>query len=366
MGEPWGSPTFHHVVSLVSVIRRGAVIRMGAIGVVAVVITTLVAVLIRWLPDSASEEMDRIAFTYWFATIICIGVFAVVTAGIVYAVWAFRAQPDDESDGPPIHGHTGLEIAWTVVPALLVIAIGIVSAVVLAQNGDAGENPLRVKVFAQQFAWRFEYPDEGGAESDELVLPLDRGVKLELESADVIHSFWIPEMGQKQDVVPGTIQRLVITPTRAGRFTLVCTELCGLGHSTMRAPARVVPAAEFAMWIEERRAAGGSNGGDGGSGQNGEDGGQNGGESADGAAVFAEAGCGGCHAFEPAGSDAEIGPALNGLTAAAAVRESIVEPNATVVEGYQPGVMPGNYGETLEPAQLDALVAYLTGEGAPE
>ena len=339
---------------------------MGVIAVVATVITTLVAVLIRWLPNSASEEMDRIAFTYWFATIICIGVFAVVTAGIVYAVWAFRAQPDDESDGLPIHGHTGLEIAWTVVPALLVIAIGIVSAVVLAQNRDAGENPLRVKVFAQQFAWRFEYPDEGGAESDELVLPLDRGVKFELESADVIHSFWIPEMGQKQDVVPGTIQKIVITPTRTGRFALVCTELCGLGHSTMRAPVRVVPAGEFATWLEERRAAGGSTAG-GEDGQN--DGGgesDGGGAGADGASVFAEAGCGGCHAFEPAGSDAEIGPALNGLTDPAAVRQSIVEPAATVVEGYQPGVMPGNYGETLEPGQLAALVAYLTGEEPPE
>ena len=79
---------------------------------------------------------------------------------IVYSVWTFRAQPEDDTDGPPIHGHTGLEIAWTVVPAVLVIAIGVVSAVVLSQNADAGRNPLTVKVFAQQFAWRFEYEDD--------------------------------------------------------------------------------------------------------------------------------------------------------------------------------------------------------------
>ena len=77
---------------------------------------------------------------------------------IVEAVWAFRVQPDDDTDGPPIHGNTKLEIAWTVVPALLVISIGVVSAVVLSKNANAGSHPLEVKVFAQQFAWRFEYP----------------------------------------------------------------------------------------------------------------------------------------------------------------------------------------------------------------
>ena len=73
----------------------------------------------------------------------------------------------------------------------------------LSKNGEAGPNPLNVKVFAQQFAWRFEYPDDGGLKSGELVLPVDRNVKFEMQSADVIHSFWIPEMGQKQDLVPG-------------------------------------------------------------------------------------------------------------------------------------------------------------------
>ena len=85
--------------------------------------------------------MDRITFTYWFATVICIGIFALVAGVAVYSVIAFRAQPEDEGDGPPIHGHTGLEIAWTAVPAVLVIAIGIVSAVVLSQNANAGDEP---------------------------------------------------------------------------------------------------------------------------------------------------------------------------------------------------------------------------------
>ena len=340
---------------------------MVVIAALAALVTTLVAVLIPWLPDSASEEMDGIIFTYWFATIICIGIFALVAGVIVYAVWTFRVQPDDDTDGPPIHGHTGLEIAWTVVPAILVIAIGVVSAVVLSQNADAGRDPLQVRVFAQQFAWRFIY--EGDVRSDELVLPVDRGIEFTMESADVIHSLWIPEMGQKQDVVPGVTTEIVITPTRTGRFTLICTELCGLGHSTMRAPVRVLSQTDFATWLEQR-AQQAEDAGEAEAGEGGETGG---GVQELGATTFAQAGCGGCHAFAKAGSDAQIGPALDDLTAAADeagvpvsefVRSSIVDPDAVVAPDYQPGVMPKDFAQSLSPQELDALVAYLSGEAS--
>jgi cytochrome c oxidase subunit 2 len=351
------------------VIRRGAIAKLVLIAALAALITSLVAVLIRWLPESASEQMDRITFTYWFATIICIGIFSLVAAVIVYAVWTFRVQPDDDTDGPPIHGNTGLEIAWTVVPAVLVIAIGIVSAVVLSKNADAGPDPLEVKVFAQQFAWKFEYP--GNVKTEELVMPLDRAVQFEMQSADVIHSFWIPQMGQKQDVVPGVITEIVITPTRTGRFTLMCTELCGLGHATMRAAARVIPPAEFTRWLAEQKAASGGGAATGGTGSTG--GGAGASESALGKKTFASAGCGGCHTFKPAGTDAQVGPDLDNLAADAQkagepvadyVRQSIIDPNAVVVAGYQPGVMPPNFGDTLSPEELDALVAYLSGKEA--
>ena len=364
-----GCPTRADVSSR-TVIRRGAMVKMVVIAALAALIATLVAVLIDWLPESASEEMDRITFVYWFATIICIGIFSLVAAVIVEAVWAFRVKPDDDTDGPPIHGHTGLEVAWTIVPALLVIAIGVVSAVVLSKNADAGSDPLRVRVFAQQFAWRFVYP--GDVRSDELVLPVDRGVEFELESADVIHSLWIPEMGQKQDVVPGVTQEIVITPTRTGRFTLICTELCGLGHSTMRAPVRVLEQAAFAQWLEQRGAEGEGEGAGAGSGGGGSGGGTT---TALGRETFASAGCGGCHAFEPAGSDAQIGPPLDDLAAAAEeagvalpqfVRQSIVAPDAVITPDYQPGVMPKDFAESLSPEELDALVAFLSGEEGTE
>ena len=107
MGEPWVPPRSRHVVSLAAVIHRATWVKMVVVAALAAFVATLVAVLLPWLPDSASEEMDRIVFTYWFATIICIGIFALVAAVIIEAVWAFRVQPDDDTDGPPIHGHTG-------------------------------------------------------------------------------------------------------------------------------------------------------------------------------------------------------------------------------------------------------------------
>ena len=331
--------------------RRGSIVRITIYGVVVGVFASLFAVLVPWLPTSASEEMDRIEFTFWFTTIICIAVFSVVGAVIIYSVLKFRVSDDDESDGPPIHGHTGLEIWWTAIPAVLVTAISVVSAVVLAKNDDAGDNPLRIAVTAQQFAWRFEYPGDDPVTSGTLVLPLDQSVKLTLRSLDVIHSFWVPEMGQKSDAVPGIETTLVLTPTRLGEYALVCTELCGLGHSTMRAPVRVVEQQDYEAFLADAAAGGG--------------------DENDPDAIFVTAGCAGCHAFEPAGSDAEVGPGLDDLAARAEeagqpldefIRDSIVDPNKVVAGGYQPDVMPGTYESSLSDEQLDALVQYLSGE----
>jgi cytochrome c oxidase subunit 2 len=233
---------------------RKSIVQLVAIGIVIAVVVTLVAVLFQWLPTSNSEEFDRIQDIYWFATIISIAIFSLVASVVVYSVWKWRVPPDDDAEGPPIHGHTGLEIAWTAVPAILVIALGIVSAVVLSENGQAGDHPLQVKVIGQQFAWKFQYTDYGNRESGELVLPVQREAKFTMVSVDVIHSFWVPEFGQKQDAVPGIETTILVTPKHTGEFAVVCTELCGLGHATMRAKARVVSTAEFDKWIKEKQA----------------------------------------------------------------------------------------------------------------
>jgi len=235
-------------------VRLKGIVQLVAIGVVIAVALTLTAVLLQWLPTSASEEFDRIQAVYWFATVISIAIFSLVGAVVIYSVWTWRVPDDDDADGPPIHGHTGLEILWTAVPAILVTAIGIVSAVVLARNGEAGNRPLEVQAIGQQFAWKFVYSDYDDLASGELVLPVGREARFTMTSVDVIHSFWVPNFGQKMDAVPGIETTILVTPDRTGEFAVVCAELCGLGHATMRAKARVVTQQEFDAWLQEKAA----------------------------------------------------------------------------------------------------------------
>jgi cytochrome c oxidase subunit II len=329
-------------------VRRGSIIQLVLIGVVAGAICTAVALAIPWLPVAAGKEADRIHWVYWFTTAICIGVFSVVAAVLVYSVLKFRAGPDDDSDGPPTHGHTTLEIVWTAVPAVLVTAISVVSAVVLAQNSHAGSNPLVVKVTAQQFAWQFTYPN--GKTYGYLTLPTGRHTKLDITSKDVIHSFWVPELSQKQDAVPGQHNMLVVTPTRTGTYPVICTELCGLGHALMRSHVDLVTPTKFAAFMK----GGGSTGGP------------------PGLAVFQQNGCGGCHTFKPANATGKVGPDLDDLAASAQkanrgsltqfIHESIVNPGAYIAPGYQ-NQMPPNFGTQIPADQLNQLVQYLATGG---
>jgi cytochrome c oxidase subunit II len=129
-----------------------------------------------------------------------------------------------------------------------VTAISIVSAIVLAQNSHAGRNPLVIEVSAEQFAWQFKYPN--GQTYPDLHLPDNRGVKLMITSKDVIHSFWVPEWRIKKDNVPGITTTAIVTPDKVGTYQLVCTELCGFGHATMRAKVVVEPMAKWEKWVD--------------------------------------------------------------------------------------------------------------------
>jgi cytochrome c oxidase subunit 2 len=343
-------------------VRRGSIAQLLAIGILFGAGATLVALLIPWLPRSASRQAGRIDFVFWFVTAISIMIFALVAAVIVYAVLKFRAQPGEDADGPPIHGHTGLEIVWTAVPAALVTSISIVSAVVLAKNDHIPHasaatqlKPLVVNVTAQQFAWSFEYPGFGKLTSATLKLPLRKTVKLRITSLDVTHSFWVPEFGQKQDAVPGSITTLAITPDRMGTYPVICTELCGLGHAVMRSRAQVMPAQQFLSWAKSQQKKTGGGGGGGASAAK---------------ATFTSNGCDSCHTFKAAGATGQVGPDLDKLQQEAQragkplqqfIRESIVDPNAYIEPGFPRGIMPDSFGTTIPKDQLDALVTYLAG-----
>ncbi|MFL5945644.1 MAG: cytochrome c oxidase subunit II [Gaiellaceae bacterium] len=232
--------------------RRGSIVQLILFALVASAAGLTLALVPGWLPQQASDEAGRIDFVFWFVTGICVFIFAVVAAITIYAIWKFRAAPDDDSDGPPIHGHTGLEIAWTAVPTVLVTAIAIVSAIVLAKDDAQGANPLRVDVTAQQFYWSYHYPGYGNKESGVLRLPVNRSVVLRMTAKDVIHSFWVPQFRQKQDVVPGIHPTLHITPNRVGTYPVICTELCGLGHALMRSRVIVMEPDKFERWAAKQ------------------------------------------------------------------------------------------------------------------
>jgi cytochrome c oxidase subunit 2 len=343
-------------------VRRGSLVQLFLFAAVAGAIGVLLAILPRWLPDAASREAGRIHFVFWFVTGICVFIFAIVAAVLAYSVLKFRRAPDDDSDGPPIHGHTGLEITWTAVPAVLVTAIAIVSAIVLAKDDAAGANPLHVNVVAQQFEWSFYYPDFGNKYSDVLRLPVNRSVVLRMTSKDVVHSFWVPQFSQKQDVVPGIHPTLHITPDKIGTYPVICTELCGLGHALMRSQAVVMSAPKFATWAKKGQpsTAPGTPSSTGGSG----------------AALFSQQGCNSCHTLAAARAHATIGPDLDrlatyarraGMPLAAFIRESILKPNAYVEKGYPRGVMPQDFGQKLTANQLETLVKFLapSAKGKP-
>ena len=331
--------------------RKGQILTLLGIGLVAGGIVTAVAVLPPWLPTQASREAGRIDFVIWFTIVVSIVIFALVGAVMIYEIVKFRARPGDDSDGPPIHGHTGLEIGWTLVPLLIVTSIAIVSAIVLSRNGNAGVNPLRVDVTAVQYAWTFTYPDAHGLTSNVLRLPKGRSVMLTISSKDVIHSFWVPNFGQKQDAVPGLHPTLHITPDRLGTYPVVCVELCGLGHALMRSEAIVMTPAAFDTWLKGQQAAIASPN-----------------ASVSGAAVFKNNACGACHTLTAASATGKVGPDLDKLPQWAAqakqplesfVKTSITDPNAYVQPGFPKNVMPQTFGASLSQQQLDALVQYL-------
>ena len=330
---------------------------MIAIGVVAAVVGTAISLSIDWFPERGSSDAGRIDTVYDVLLVFSVPIFVLVMAIAIYSVIRFRAKPGDTGDGAPLHGDTRLEILWVTVPFLIVTGLAIYAWVVLDDIEAKKPNELQVKVTGQQFTWTFEYPQQK-VKSPQLVLPQGRPVDFRIRTNDVIHSFWVPEFRLKTDAVPGITTRLRLTPSRPGTYDVVCAELCGIGHATMRQTVRVVPGSQFASWLQERRGGGGGDRAEGGNARQ----------------TFVSTGCGGCHRLADAQSSGGTGPSLDELASVAArrkprtsaedyVRESITDPNAFLVRGFPRGVMPGDYEQQLSAQEIDSLVEYLLRVG---
>ena len=234
---------------------RTHVVELITIGVIASIIGIALGLLIDWFPTQATEEGKQIDTVWDVLIIFSVPVFVLVMVVVLYCVWRFRMRPGEELlDGPPIHGNTRLEIIWTAIPAIVLVALCSYAYVVLHDVEEADANALGVRVVGQQFTWTFYYKDPSGQTfaSPQLYVPTGRQVKFTVQSDDVIHDFWVPAFRMKIDAVPGINTRLRVTPETVGEYPVVCAELCGIGHSAMRQTAHVVPPQEFDRWVARR------------------------------------------------------------------------------------------------------------------
>jgi cytochrome c oxidase subunit 2 len=303
------------------------------------------------MPIEASTQsvpIDRL----WNLEIIMISfLFALIAVPLTYSLIVFRRRKGDTTDAQHIEGNSTLEITWTIIPLFIVMVFAYLGAGNLAEIRRADPNAMVVKVTAQQWSWSFEYPATG-VTTTEMHVPVGQQILLEMTSRDVIHSFWVPEFRPKQDVVPGRITELRITPTVIGNYKVRCAELCGTSHAYMEAPVIVSSQADFDTWMAAQvklaeKAA-----------QTPEGRGQ---------ALVAANGCAACHSTN---GSSGIGPTWLGLFGSqvkisgdgtvtadeAYIHESIKAPQAKIVAGFETQLMP-NFGLTDD--QINDIVAYI-------
>ncbi len=341
--------------------RSRPAVQMVVFGTIASAAGIALGLIIDWFPVQASSQAKKIDTLYDVLIIASVPMFVLVLTVVLFSVRNFRMRPgQEEMDGPPIHGSTKLEVVWTAIPAILMVGLCTYAYVVLRdierKPANAAVPELKVQVYGQQFAWSYSYPKQmtGGKEvmTDTLVLPKGRSVEFHLHAKDVIHDFFVPAFRLKQDAVPGITTHYRVTPIRLGSYPVVCAELCGLGHSVMRSSVTVVTPQAFGAWI---RRLGGPTVAPAGAGPAQ--------LAAAGKQIFTGgAGCGGCHTLADAGTSGTIGPNLGVILKgrdANFIHQSIVSPNAFIAKGFPQGVMPQNFGQTLSPTDIKALVAYL-------
>jgi cytochrome c oxidase subunit 2 len=285
--------------------------------------------------EPASPNAERINDTYYYIAVFTGIIFVLVEGALLWFVYKYRRgrRPRTE-DGPQVHGNTRLEIAWTVVPVFIVAAIAAfvfyeLPGIADVPSATAAGGREDVRVIGYRFYWQFEYPN-GAIAVDQMRAPVGTNMRLEVTAPDwdVIHSWWIPELGGKIDAIPGTVNRTWFNAKRGGVFNGQCAELCGIEHAKMTASVEALPRAEYDAWLEERARGVGL-----------------------GEETFVGA-CGKCHGLAGEG---DIGPRLAG-TALVEDPEAVEQ----IVRNGR-GLMPP-LGQDWSDEQMDALTEYLREE----
>lgn len=326
----------------------------AAVLVIILTIASLVGLdQIRLLPEQASLQAEPIDFLFDIEFKIIAFLFAVIVGLMLYSIIVFRRKPGDESDADHVEGDTRLEVLWTIAPLVTVLYISFLGAQVLGETLRADPQPLEVNVISYQWDWRFEYP-QSEITSTELVLPVDKQALLHISSRDVIHSFWVPEFRLKQDALPGGeefVRDLRLTPTKMGEYKVVCAELCGRGHWNMVRPVKVMSQADFDAWVQSQLTP-------------------LAGTPAERGAVWADRfGCLACHSTDGTpgigpswkgiyGSEETLADATKVLVGDEYIFESIRDPGAGIVEGFQ-NIMPPDISRDMTDEQIQDLIEFI-------
>ena len=310
--------------------------------------------MLNWLPENASNLASGVDNVLLFVTVISVFFFLLISAVLVIFAIKYRRRAEDE-ETPYITGNELLEVIWTVIPSILLMVIFAWGYWEFREMRNPPKDALEVNVVAQQWLWQFDYYN-GKKTINELYVQQNRPVKMVMRSEDVLHSFFVPDFRVKQDILPGYYTQLWFTPTKVGTFELFCAEYCGTSHSKMLAKVNVLSPEAFAIWekgigIDEGTAVASDL------------------PPADrGAQLYSNRGCNACHSLDGA---AGVGPTFKGLfgrdeklqdgTTVVAdenyLRESILNPSAQMVEGYQP-VMPSFQG-ILSDQEVTDLIEYI-------
>lgn len=296
-------------------------------------------------PEQASNFAGSIDALMFYILVTSVFFAVTVTLVVLYFAVKFR-RTSEKQIGTPIHGSVTLEIAWTIIPLILAMVMFAWGATIYVNYRQAPPDTLNIYVIAKQWMWKLQQPD-GRREINELHIPVNRNVKLIMASEDVIHDFFVPAFRVKMDVVPGRYTTLWFRATKPGRYHFFCSQYCGTNHAVMGGWVTVMEPAEYAAWLS--------------------------GEHADinppaaGEKLFAQFACSSCHLLTGKGR----GPSLNGVYGSKVlladgstviadevyIRESILNPKAKIVAGYQP-LMPTFQGQVSED-QILSLTAYI-------
>ncbi len=311
----------------------------------------------------ASSNAQQISDLFWLILFIATTVFFVVEGLLLYAVVRYRSK---RNEGLPdqITGNRALEVAWTLVPAVILAAVYVMSlqtlgpvasppatsTTVASVTGDPPNQSLHVRVVGHQWWWEFDYPDLNITTANELHVPIDTDVDVVVESVDVIHSFWVPQLGGKVDAIPGHTNHTWFHVLNTGYYHGQCAEFCGIEHAVMRFNVVAEPPDQFSAWVKQQQAPVVAPVGD----------------AANGEQMFMTGPCIGCHTIDNTKAQGKVGPNLTHF-ASRSIFAGGVLPNTpeyvirwlTDPQAVKPGTLMPNLHLGTE--RVADLVAYLEG-----